>query len=173
MKRRILAAGICIVMAVSFCGCGTKAADSPESTTVAAGSGQQIANPVVDCGNDMEKAAKITGFKLKLPALSNYSISVIGGNVIEVKFPKDESTDIFFRKSETEVQNFSGIYLSTKPVTETFNQGVEVQAQIENGKYYSLTFGAEDGYFCVGCTKGLSKDEMYSYLKELYDSNKK
>ncbi len=75
------------------------------------------------------------------------------------------------RMCKEETDNISGIYLEADPVTEMMN-GVEVTAQKIGDSYYSLSFGAENGYFCVSCTSGMEKDKLYSYLESLYNANK-
>ena len=192
MKKRILAAVICAAMILSVCGCSNNAAqssqtqsnDSAASTSDNAsettGSSEPeesnvgLANPVVDCGDDLGKAAELAGFEMKIPELSNYTVSVINNEIIEVVFPNNEEIDIFFRMSIEDIPNLSGIYLSTDtdPVTETLDSGISVEVQKENDLYYSATVSAENGKYCVGCTTGLSKKEMFSYAESFIAANK-
>ncbi|MGN0597440.1 MAG: hypothetical protein ACI4J1_08965 [Ruminiclostridium sp.] len=193
MKKRILAAVIFAAMALGVCGCGNNAAQTTAATTTAnteatvetsateetavtdeAEGNTTIANPIVDCGGDLDKAAELAGFEMKIPELSNYTVSVIDSKIIEVTFPKDDETDIFFRMSIENIPNLSGIYLSADgdPVTETLDSGISVEVQKENDLYYSATVTAENGNYCVGCTAGLSKEEMFSYAESFIEANK-
>lgn len=200
MKKRVLAMAVCAALLLSLCGCGTKQetettteasktettteASKTETTTESTASDapdtpdntlpeEADAGTVIDCGNDLAKAAELVHFEMRIPELSNYTVSVIGGETISVDIPINTDNDIYVRMRMNceSIEKVTGTLWEIDPVTEDWN-GIEVTALKEGDTYYSLGFGAEIGYYGVTCTNGMDKDSLYGYLENLYNANK-
>ena len=190
MKKRILAMAVCAALLLSLCGCGTKqetvttteaskteatestasdAPDTPDNTLPE----EADEGTVIDCGTDLAKAAELVHFELRIPELSNYTVSVIGGEIIDVSIPIDTDNDIYVRMRMNcdSIENVTGTLWEIDPVIEDWN-GIEVTALKEGDTYYSLGFGAGVGYYGVTCTDGMDRDSLYGYLESLYNANK-
>ena len=190
MKKRSLAMAVCAALLLSLCGCGTKqetvttteaskteatestasdAPDTPDNTLPE----EADEGTVIDCGTDLAKAAELVHFELRIPELSNYTVSVIGGETIDVSIPIDTDNDIYVRMRMNcdSIENVTGTLWEIDPVIEDWN-GIEVTALKEGDTYYSLGFGAGVGYYGVTCTNGMDRDSLYGYLESLYNANK-
>ncbi len=191
MKKRILAMAVCAALLLSLCGCGAKQvtettteASKTETTTESTASDapdtpdntlpeETDAGTVIDCGTDLAKAAELVHFEMRIPELSNYTVSVIGGETISVDIPINTDNDIYVRMRMNcdSIEKVTNLFWDIDPVIEDWN-GIEVTALKEGDTYYSLGFGAGVGYYGVTCTNGMDRDSLYGYLESLYNANK-
>lgn len=134
-----------------------------------------LANPWVDCGADMAKAVQTAGFEFAIPALSNYTVRAIPGQMIEVCYPKNETDTVILRKSpmEPDEGDISGDATEyPKKGTADLN-GVEVNVRGDGETVYVASFVAFDGSYSVGCTAGMTSDEALQLVKEVLAANAK
>ena len=118
-------------------------------------------NPWIDCGNNLECAAKKAGFKFPL-VLSNYQVRAMA-DMIEITYPLDEHRDVIVRKSltETDYLDISGDY-NKYPINDEveLKNGVKVNVRRDTSLYYVAYFAAESGVFSINCAKGMSLKEL-------------
>ncbi len=128
-------------------------------------------NPWIDCGDNLECAAKKAGFKFPL-VLSNYQVRAMA-DMIEITYPLDENRDVIVRKSSTETDNLdiSGDY-NNYPVNEEIelNNGVRIHVRGDGSKYYVAYFAAESGVFSINCAKGMTLKEIQGVFDVISDA---
>ena len=114
-------------------------------------------NPFTDC-TDLDKAAKITGFSLNVPAAPD-GVSVLeDSNMIQV----DYENGMYIRKASGS-GDISGDYNDYSKV-ETVN-GVTLKG--ENGKF-SLAVWNRDGYtYAVGVQEAMSQSDMLELTSKI------
>lgn len=135
----------------------------------------ELEEPWVYCGDDMAEAVKIAGFNLSMPPLSNFTVAVIPGEMIEVTYPRDEFDKIVVRKSpgEPEEGDISGDdneYPETGVITVN---GADVSVRRDGDTIYVAAFTAADGVYCVSCAAGMTEKEVTQTLAELMEANAK
>lgn len=135
-----------------------------------------LANPWVDCQGDMEKAAEVAGFEFAIPALSNFTVAAIPGEMIEVRYPRSETETIELRKSpmEPDEGDISGDFneYPGSAVIELEN-GVEVAVRGAGDRAYVASFVAFDGAYSIRCEAGMTRDEVVQIIGELLEANAK
>ena len=140
-----------------------------ESTGILTEDDLGIPNPWVDCGDDLALAAEVAGFEFRIPALANYTVSVLPGELIKVTYPKDEVTDIVLCEAavEPESGDLSGDY-NDYPVEETRTiSGIEAAIRGDSELIYVANFNIGDSWYCISCTGGLSEEELGASIAEL------
>ena len=135
----------------------------------------ELEEPWVYCGDDMAEAVAMAGFALSMPPLSNFTVAVIPGEMIEVAYPRDEFDKIVVRKSPSEPEegDISGDdneYPETGVITVN---GVDVSVRRDGDTIYVAVFTAADGVYCVSCTAGMTETEVTQTLAELMEANSK
>lgn len=137
-----------ILTTVLFCGCATSRMCG-------------MPNPWIECGDNLECAAKKAGFQFPL-VLSNYQVRAMS-DMIEITYPLDEFRDVIVRKSLTETDNLdiSGDY-NKYPISDevVLKSGVVINVRRDNTKYYVAYFAAESGVYSINCQKGMSLNEL-------------
>ena len=137
-----------ILTTVLFCGCATSRMCG-------------MPNPWIDCGDNLECAAKKAGFQFPL-VLSNYQVRAMS-DMIEITYPLDEFRNVTVRKSLTETDNLdiSGDY-NKYPISDevVLKSGVVINVRRDNTKYYVAYFAAESGVYSINCQKGMSLSEL-------------
>lgn len=134
----------------------------------------QLENPWVDFGTDLDAAAEAAGIALAIPALSNYSVRVIPGEMIEVRYPRDDASEIELRKSLTEPESgdISGDFTEyPESAIVELESGVEVYTRGREGLVCVAAFVAFDGAYSVRCEAGMSQDEALQIVDELLTVN--
>lgn len=118
-------------------------------------------NPWIECGDNLECAAKKAGFQFPL-VLSNYQVRAMS-DMIEITYPLDEFRNVIVRKSLTETDNLdiSGDY-NKYPISDevVLKSGVVINVRRDNTKYYVAYFAAESGVYSINCQKGMSLNEL-------------
>ena len=118
-------------------------------------------NPWIECGDNLECAAKKAGFQFPL-VLSNYQVRATF-DMIEITYPLDEFRNVIVRKSLTETDNLdiSGDY-NKYPISDevVLKSGVVINVRRDNTKYYVAYFAAESGVYSINCQKGMSLNEL-------------
>ena len=134
-----------------------------------------MANPWVDCGADMAKAVKAAGFEFAIPALSNYTVRAIPGEMIEVRYPRNETDTIILRKSpmEPDEGDISGDETEYPRKGTADLNGVEVSVRGDGKTVYVASFVAFDGSYSIGCTAGMTAQEALQIVKEVLAANAK
>ena len=137
-----------ILTTVLFCGCTTSSMCG-------------MPNPWIECGDNLECAAKKAGFQFPL-VLSNYQVRATF-DMIEITYPLDEFRNVIVRKSLTETDNLdiSGDY-NKYPISDevVLKSGVVINVRRDNTKYYVAYFAAESGVYSINCQKGMSLKEL-------------
>ena len=137
-----------ILTTVLFCGCATYSMCG-------------MPNPWIECGDNLECAAKKAGFQFPL-VLSNYQVRAMS-DMIEITYPLDEFRNVTVRKSLTETDNLdiSGDY-NKYPISDevVLKSGVVINVRRDNTKYYVAYFAAESGVYSINCQKGMSLNEL-------------
>ena len=137
-----------ILTTVLFCGCATSSMCG-------------MPNPWIECGDNLECAAKKAGFQFPL-VLSNYQVRATF-DMIEITYPLDEFRNVIVRKSLTETDNLdiSGDY-NKYPISDevVLKSGVVINVRRDNTKYYVAYFAAESGVYSINCQKGMSLNEL-------------
>ena len=137
-----------ILTTVLFCGCATSRMCG-------------MPNPWIECGANLECAAKKAGFQFPL-VLSNYQVRAMS-DMIEITYPLDEFRNVIVRKSLTETDNLdiSGDY-NKYPISDevVLKSGVIINVRRDNTKYYVAYFAAESGVYSINCQKGMSLNEL-------------
>lgn len=137
-----------ILTTVLFCGCTTSSMCC-------------MPNPWIECGDNLECAAKKAGFQFPL-VLSNYQVRAMS-DMIEITYPLDEFRNVIVRKSLTETDNLdiSGDY-NKYPISDevVLKSGVVINVRRDNTKYYVAYFAAESGVYSINCQKGMSLNEL-------------
>lgn len=137
-----------ILTTVLFCGCATSRMCG-------------MPNPWIECGDNLECAAKKAGFQFPL-VLSNYQVHAMS-DMIEITYPLDEFRNVIVRKSLTETDNLdiSGDY-NKYPISDevVLKSGVVINVRRDNTKYYVAYFAAESGVYSINCQKGMSLNEL-------------
>ena len=137
-----------ILTTVLFCGCATSNMCG-------------MPNPWIECGDNLECAAKKAGFQFPL-VLSNYQVRAMS-DMIEITYPLDEFRNVIVRKSLTETDNLdiSGDY-NKYPISDevVLKSGVVINVRRDNTKYYVAYFAAESGVYSINCQKGMSLNEL-------------
>ena len=133
---------------VLFCGCVTSSMCG-------------MPNPWIECGDNLECAAKKAGFQFPL-VLSNYQVRAMS-DMIEITYPLDKFRNVIVRKSLTETDNLdiSGDY-NKYPISDevVLKSGVVINVRRDNTKYYVAYFAAESGVYSINCQKGMSLNEL-------------
>lgn len=134
-----------------------------------------LANPWIDCGADLELAAQAAGFELAIPALANYTVRALPGEMIEVTWPRSETESIVLRKSvvEPEEGDISGDMNEYPKTVVTNVGGVEITLRGEGDAVYVASFVAFDGAYSVSCAAGMTKAETAKILQEVLTANEK
>ena len=142
-----------ILTTVLFCGCATSSMCG-------------MPNPWIECGDNLECAAKKAGFQFPL-VLSNYQVRAMS-DMIEITYPLDEFRNVIVRKSLTETDNLdiSGDY-NKYPVNKEYTLPNTVVVNIRGNEELVnvMYFGAESGCFSVQNNEGMSYDEIYQIFK--------
>ena len=137
--------------------------------------GTLLPNPWHDCQNDLDKAAKIAGFKFPL-VLSNFTVRSMK-NMIEISYPLDEKRTVSVRKAyDVDEQanptlDVSGDY-NVYPLNEYINLENDVPVHTrgyDKNKIVVVSFGAESGYYTFSCEQGMTKKEVqgvFDVIKE-------
>ncbi|MEG1895400.1 MAG: hypothetical protein RR162_04095, partial [Oscillospiraceae bacterium] len=92
--KKIVAAALCAIMAVSLAGCATTP-DAVEKSEGEKQGGTQLANPFVDC-ETIEDAAKLSGFEITLPSAmpqgySQDAIRAVKDGMLEIIYKNGDS----------------------------------------------------------------------------------
>lgn len=128
-------------------------------------------NPWIECGDNLECAAKKAGFKFPL-VLSNYQVRAMN-DMIEITYPLDETRDVIVRKSSTETNgsDISGVY-TKYPISEEIElkDSVRVNVKRDSSKIYVAYFAAESGVFSIYCEKGMSLQELQGVFEVISEA---
>ena len=128
-------------------------------------------NPWIECGDNLECAAKKAGFKFPL-VLSNYQVRAMN-DMIEIAYPLDETRDVIVRKSSTETNgsDISGVY-TKYPISEEIElkDSVRVNVKRDSSKIYVAYFAAESGVFSIYCEKGMSLKELQGVFEVISEA---
>jgi len=129
-----------------------------------------IANPWVDCQDNLSCASEKAGFNFPL-RVKNYSVRAMD-NMIEIAFPLNKKRNVTIRKTLEYDGNsdISGVY-ETYPVnkTITLKNGVIVNVRGIKDKFYVINFAASTGYYSAYSVQGLKlKDieHLYALIAE-------
>ena len=136
-----------------------------------------IANPWIECGDDISCAAKKAGFNFPLN-VKNYSIRAMK-DMIEITFPIDKKRIVTVRKSvlydgkadENGIKDISGDY-NQYPVNKSLRlkNGVVFNTRGNKNKFYVINFAAETGYYSFYCKKGMTKKDIEKFYKLLEEA---
>ncbi len=141
-----------------------------------------IANPWIDCGDDIYCASNKAGFNFPL-RVENYSVRAMK-DMIEINYPLDETRTVCVRKTATdEFSNngdISGVYIEY-PVNEdvTIQESVPIKVRGTGDKIYVMNMAASSGYYSAYCKDGMSLQEVEQIYEiiaeaetaELYSTN--
>lgn len=133
-----------------------------------------LANPWTEF-QDMDEASEAAGFDFKIPALSNYVIRVIPGEMIEVTYPRNETEDIILRRSPNigDSWDISGDY-DNYPKNETLKvREVEVNIRKAGDIIYVAGFIADDGIYNMSSRDGITEKEIADILGDIIELNMK
>ena len=118
-------------------------------------------NPWIECGDNLECAAKKAGFKFPL-VLSNYQVRAMD-DMIEITYPLDEVRNVVVRKCSHETDNLdiSGVY-TDYPIKDKIELKNEIMVNVrrDTSKIYVAYFAAESGVFSIYCEQGISAKEL-------------
>ena len=134
-----------------------------------------IPNPWVDCKDDINCGAKISGFNFPIK-VNDYNIRATK-DIMEITFPIDKKRTVTARKSQTcgeksdfnDICDISGVY-EIFPVDKDIKlrNRVKVNVRGEKHKFYVVNFVAETGYYSFYCKQGLTKNDI-KYLYKLLE----
>lgn len=135
----------------------------------------ELEEPWVYCRDDMTEAVEIAGFSLNIPPLSNFTVAVIPGEVIQVTYPRDEFDSIVVCKSpyipeEGDIHDDNSEYPETSVITV---REVDVSVRRDGDAIYMAAFTAADGIYSVSCTAGMTETEVTQTIAELMEANAK
>ena len=129
-----------------------------------------LANPWIECGDDISCGAKKAGFNFPL-RVKNYSVRAMK-DMMEITFPLDKKRTVTVRKSElydgkadeNGIKDISGDY-NKYPVNKTIWVGAApFSVKGDKNKFYVVNFAADTGYYSFSCKNGLkNKDIKYFY----------
>lgn len=163
--KKVLALGLCAVMAVSLAACGNNA-----GKTAGDGDKVRIPNPFTEY-QTLEEAVKDAGFTINLPeAIEGFDSRVFRFNkddeLLEIVYENGDGT-ITFRKSSGE-GDISGDYNEFSEKNDVDVDGLTVTMKGDDGKVNLATW-SKDGYaYSIDCTTAVEKVTMTDYIKAVH-----
>lgn len=122
-----------------------------------------------DCGEDMNKAEKIAGFNIELPALSQYDINAAEGVIKVDIICDDEGHKVTFAKFKNYSDVLDGYEEYQKPVINV--DGYNITLYVYDGVIYA-GFWEEGGYtYGVYGEPSITLKEISEYITEVADAN--
>lgn len=120
----------------------------------------QMPNPWVDCGDNLQKAANVAGFRFPL-VLSNYQVRAMK-DMFEITYPLDEKRSVTVRKSESnETGDISGDYKKYSVNKTVMLKGaVPVEIRGDGEKVYVINMAGSSGYYSARCPQGMTMREV-------------
>lgn len=119
-------------------------------------------NPWTDCNEDLDCAKRAAGFGFPLK-LSEIKVRAMK-DIIEITYPLDEARIVTIRKAAEELYNKTGISgdYNNYPIKDKMilKNGVEFLTRRDENLIYVAYFGAQDGFYSINCTKGITKQEL-------------
>lgn len=125
-------------------------------------------NPFTDCGQDMSKAAIVSGFIFHTPFYSNYTVIAADGiTQINLK-SKDLNYDIKISKEKGE--NEPATTYDYVSINDVRLKDTNAKFAIENGKVYDA-YWTENGYtYSLSDENGLKVDDAVGHILEIIEA---
>lgn len=143
----------------------TEASSAEETPALGMGGQMQIANPFVACEN-MEEAAELAGFSLKIPDqmpdwISSTEIQVMDASMIEVICSDGSNRQLRIRKAPGS-DDISGDYETYDNVSEIAAGGHSLTAKGKGDTFSTAVWTAGEYSYSVSSDEGLSQEDLIS-----------
>lgn len=119
----------------------------------------------------LEAAEEKVGFELTLPAgfKPNYFQAYEDGMLHAEVFEGDESV-AYIRKAplNKEFSDISGDYNEYDKTEDVVMAGQNVTIRMTKGKVYVANWRTEEYSYCIGCTAGMTVDEVIDFVEQIH-----